>query len=57
MPAFGIIRHVERRQTNLQKTGSDCQGVQHTRTLYGIEVTRFVFFWITVFTYEKPYGI
>lgn len=54
-PAFGIIRHVERRESNAQITERDGNSFTETRTLYAIMVTRVVLLWLTVWTHESEH--
>lgn len=56
-PAFGILRHVERRESNGQETERDGNQLTITRTLYGVLVTRIVILWLTVWTHESEYPL
>lgn len=52
-PAFGILRHVERRASNAQITERDQNGnTTRTTTIYAVMVTRVVILWLTVWTHE-----
>jgi hypothetical protein len=51
-PAFGIFRHVERRQSNPTVTNRDGAMLTKTTTGYQIMVTRLVIFWVTVWVHE-----
>ena len=51
-PAFGIFRHVERRQSNPTITERTDSAITETRTEYQIIVTRIVLLWITIWKHE-----
>lgn len=51
-PAFGILRHVERRESNGQETERDGDRFTVSRTLYAVMVTRVIILWLTVWTHE-----
>ena len=54
-PAFGIFRHVERRQSNPTITEKSASSVTETVTGYQILVTRLVILWVTVWTTETDW--
>lgn len=56
-PAFGILRHVERRESNGQETEREGNHFTVTRTLYAVMVTRIVILWLTVWTHESEYPL
>lgn len=56
-PAFGVLRHVERRESNKQLTGRDGNRITETSTLYAVMVTRVVILWITVWTHETQHDL
>lgn len=47
---FGVFRRVERRQTNCTKESSG-----YVYNNYLVMVTRLVFFWVTVWTWESDW--
>ncbi|MGK7653187.1 hypothetical protein ACSQ76_12450 [Roseovarius sp. B08] len=54
-PAFGILRHVERRQSNPTITARTASAFTETRTEYQVLVTRFVLCWITIWKHETDW--
>jgi hypothetical protein len=52
---FGIIRHVERRESNEQLTASDGIIGTKTKTLYQISVARVIAFWLVIWVSETDY--
>lgn len=52
-PSFGIFRHIERRKSNGIETSRKENSAIVSRTVYDVEVVRFVLFWITIWTHEK----
>lgn len=56
-PAFGILRHVERRESNGQETERGDNSFTVTRTLYAVMITRIIVLWITVWTHESEYPL
>lgn len=55
-PAFGVLRHVERRESNPTVTKQSAQMITETRTQYQIMVTRVVLFWVTVWKHETDWA-
>jgi hypothetical protein len=55
-PAFGILRHVERRVSNETMTENTGSTYTMTKSHYQILVTRIVVFWITVWTHETDWA-
>lgn len=52
-PAFGLVRHIERRVTNATVTEKTREGFTQTSNQYLILVTRLVLFWLVVWIHEK----
>lgn len=53
--AFGIFRHVERRQSNPTMTHRSESMITETRTEYQILVTRVVMLWVTIWKHETDW--
>lgn len=51
-PVFGILRHVERRESNETITERTASHITKTRTHYQVMVTRLVLFWLVVWSHE-----
>lgn len=56
-PAFGVLRHVERRESNKQLTGREGNYVTETSTIYAVMITRIIVLWLTVWTYETQFDL
>ena len=54
-PAFGILRRVERRQSNATITEQTSNTFTKTRSEYQIMVTQIVVLWLTVWTTETDW--
>lgn len=55
-PAFALLRHVERRQSNQTVTERSQSTMTLTRTEYQVMVTRLIILWVTVWTREEEYA-
>jgi hypothetical protein len=54
-PAFGMLRHVEQRESNAVVTERAQNSITTSVTVYSIMVTRIVIFWLTVWTHESEF--
>lgn len=54
-PAFGILRHVEKRESNGVVTERDDTSTTVATIIYAVMVTRIVLFWLTVWTHESQF--
>lgn len=54
-PAFGILRHVEQRESNGVVTESGLNSITTSVTVYSIMVTRIIILWLTVWTHESEF--